>query len=104
VRRGMWLVGVDALSVDPIDTPGPVHRVLLEAGVIIVEGLALAGVPPGRYRLTCLPLRLENGDGAPCRAILVSRSGRRPGTRSRTCARPLPVAAFTARCRTHARG
>jgi arylformamidase len=73
VRRGVRLVGVDALSVDPLDAAGPVHRILLEAGVIIVEGLALAGVPPGRYRLMCLPLRLADGDGAPCRAVLGRR-------------------------------
>jgi arylformamidase len=72
VQRGVRLVGVDALSVDPLDAPGPVHRILLEAEVIIVEHLALADVPPGRYRLICLPLRLQDGDGAPCRAVLVT--------------------------------
>jgi arylformamidase len=70
VSRGVRLVGVDALSVDPPDAPGPVHRILLEAGMIIVEHLLLAGVEPGRYRLICLPLRLMGGDGAPCRAVL----------------------------------
>jgi arylformamidase len=73
VSRGVRLVGVDALSVDPLDAPGPVHRILLDAGVIIVEHLVLAGVTPGRYRLICLPLRLIGGDGAPCRAVIFRR-------------------------------
>lgn len=77
VRRGVRLVGVDGLSVALLTDPAPVHRVLLRAGVIIVEGLALAGVAPGRYRLICLPLRLEEGDGAPARAVLVEGPNRR---------------------------
>jgi arylformamidase len=49
-----------------------VHRILLAAGVVIVEGLALAGVTPGRYTLICLPLKLTGGDGAPARAVLIA--------------------------------
>jgi arylformamidase len=75
VTRGVRLVGVDGLSVDPIDGegPAPAHHALLAAGVVIVEGLALAAVPPGRYTLVCLPLRLAGGDGAPARAVLIAR-------------------------------
>lgn len=76
VRRGVRLAGVDALSVDSADAPGPVHHFLLEASVIIVEHLLLADVPPGRYRLLCLPLRLVDGDGAPCRALLTRPTNR----------------------------
>jgi arylformamidase len=71
VDRGVALVGIDALSIEPPDSPGfPTHLTLLRAGVVIVEGLDLTGVPPGTYRLLCLPLRLEGGDGAPARAVL----------------------------------
>ncbi len=70
VARGVRLVGVDGLSVAPDERPGPVHHILLGAGVVVVEGLALAGVTPGAYTLICLPLRLEGGDGAPVRAVL----------------------------------
>jgi arylformamidase len=77
VRRGVRLVGVDGLSVDPVGAPAPAHHILLRAGVVIVEGLALADVPPGRYRLICLPLRLTDGDGAPARAVLLPDSSRR---------------------------
>ncbi len=66
------LVGIDALSVDPYEAEaGPVHRLLLEHGVIILEGLDLTRVPPKEYILVCLPLRLVGADGAPTRAVLL---------------------------------
>ncbi len=72
VRRGIRLLGVDTLSVDrPGDQALVAHRVLLEAGVIIVEGLELSGVRPGDYTLVCLPVKLQGSDGAPARAVLV---------------------------------
>lgn len=71
VERGVRLVGVDYLSVAPFDAAVPTHHVLLEAGVIIVEGLDLSKVAQGRYTLYCLPLLLKGAEGAPARAILV---------------------------------
>jgi arylformamidase len=73
VGLGIQLVGVDYLSVEQFHSGHHLtHRTLLEHGVIIVEGLALAGVPAGEYELRCLPLRLEGLDGAPARAVLIS--------------------------------
>jgi arylformamidase len=73
-QAGLKLIGFDYLS---IDRPGaadfPAHRALLEAGVVIVEGIDLSEVPPGEYDMTCLPLRVAGGDGAPARVILKSR-------------------------------
>jgi arylformamidase len=71
VKRGVKLVGVDYLSVAPYGDARPTHEVLLQAGVIIVEGLNLSEVSQGRYTLFCLPLKLIGVDGAPARAILV---------------------------------
>jgi arylformamidase len=71
VKRGVKLVGVDYLSVAPYRQSGPVHEILLQAGVVIVEGLDLSKVSQGRYTLYCLPLKLAGSDGAPARAILV---------------------------------
>lgn len=73
VERGVKLVGVDYLSVAPYHDSVPTHRVLLQAGVIALEGINLAQVPRGIYELYCLPLKLAGSDGAPARAILVSR-------------------------------
>jgi arylformamidase len=71
LRRGIRVVGVDALSVER-DLTGkfPVHHLLLEHGVRIVEGLLLHDVPPGSYELRLAPLRLLGGDGGPARAFL----------------------------------
>jgi arylformamidase len=71
VARCIRLVGVDYMSVAPYPDQGPVHRILLGGGVIPVEGLDLSGVPPGRYLLVCLPLKIVAGDGAPARAVLI---------------------------------
>jgi arylformamidase len=71
VKHGIELVGVDYLSVAPYGDSTPTHKVLLEAGVVVVEGLNLANVVRGFYDLYCLPLKIEGSDGAPARAILI---------------------------------
>jgi len=71
VDMGIKLVGVDYLSVDQYqDKARPAHHTLLRAGVVIVEGLDLTGVPAGDYELLCLPLKIKDGDGAPARVFL----------------------------------
>jgi len=49
-----------------------VHRILLGAGVFVIEGLDLRAAAPGRYTLVCLPLNFPDLDGAPARAILLA--------------------------------
>jgi len=71
VKRGVKLVGVDYLSVAPFKNSAPTHKILLGAGVVVVEGLNLSMVSQGRYNFYCLPLKLAGSDGAPARAILV---------------------------------
>lgn len=73
VDLGVRLVGMDYLSVAPRGRSVPTHRVLLEAGVAILEGADLRGVEPGEYELICAPLRIVGADGAPARALLVRR-------------------------------
>ena len=46
------------------------HHALLEAGIWLIERLNLSEVAPGIYELICLPLKIEDADGAPARAIL----------------------------------
>lgn len=70
VDAGVALVGVDTMSVAPPDDPVPTHRILLQAGVVILEGLDLRAVRDGEYTLACLPLLVPGADGAPARAVL----------------------------------
>lgn len=77
VEQGVRLVGIDYLSIAPFGDPTPTHRVLLEAGVVIVEGLDLRAVGPGEYDLVCLPLLIPGSDGGPARAILRRRASAR---------------------------
>jgi arylformamidase len=73
-QAGLKLVGFDYLSVDRHGSVDfPTHAALLGAGVVLIEGLDLSEVEPGEYDLTCLPLRVAGGDGAPARVILRSR-------------------------------
>lgn len=67
IERGVRLVGIDYLSIGSPEA----HRILLEAGVVLLEGLDLRGVRAGAYELVCLPLRLAASDGAPARAVLI---------------------------------
>jgi arylformamidase len=74
VRRGVRLVGTDAPSPDAMDAHElPVHRILLGAGVAILENLLLDAIAPGGYELIALPLRLAEADASPVRAVLVER-------------------------------
>ena len=71
VDHGIRLVGVDYLSVGAYEGGILTHEILLGNGVIPVEGLNLAHITPGEYQLICLPLKLQDCDGAPVRAILL---------------------------------
>ena len=70
VELGLNVVGVDYLSVAPYNEPIPTHKILLEAGVLIIEGLDLSRVSAGEYKLYCLPLKIAGSDGAPARVLL----------------------------------
>ena len=65
------LVGIDYLSIQHSDATNDVHRILLEAGVVVVEGIRLTGVAPGSYDLVCLPLLIEGAEGSPARVVLI---------------------------------
>ena len=64
-------VGVDCLSVDPpACTDMRLHCLLLSAGVLIYENLALPDALPGHgFLFVGAPLSLPAADGAPVRAL-----------------------------------
>jgi kynurenine 3-monooxygenase len=69
--RGVKTVGVDTPSVDLQHSKDlPAHHALLKHGIVILEGLVLAGVEPGRYTLMAQPLKLMGFDASPVRAVL----------------------------------
>ena len=67
----MLLLGNESQTVGPENAPMAVHRVLLGADVILLEGIGLTGVSEGVYFLNAAPLNLSGADGAPCRAVLI---------------------------------
>jgi arylformamidase len=70
-NREVRTVGVDYLCVSGFRRDGvETHQVLLGTGIWVLEGLDVGRVEPGEYELICLPLKVEDGDGAPARAIL----------------------------------
>jgi len=88
VRRGTLLVGIDTPSIEEHDGDGTVHRLLLENGVLILEGIDLSRVSPGKYDLVCLPLPLAGCDGSPVRALLIEQ-GNHPSFDPHTTRWPL---------------
>ena len=73
IELGVRLVAIDYLSIEAYDAVGcEVHRALLEAGIVVLEGADLRAVPPGEYLLVCAPLNLEGAEGAPTRAFLIT--------------------------------
>ena len=72
VACGVKTIGMDYLSIEQFGSKTfEVHKRLLGAGVLVIEGLDLSAVAAGPYLLSCLPLKLEGVDGAPARAVLM---------------------------------
>ncbi|MBQ7334370.1 MAG: cyclase family protein [Clostridia bacterium] len=67
---GVDLIGNESQTVGPEDVPMEVHKILLGADVVLLEGIRLSDVPEGVYFLSAAPLCLGGADGAPCRDIL----------------------------------
>jgi len=73
VELDVKLVGIDYLSIEKFHSGDhAVHKALLGAEIVILEGLDLREVEPGDFELICLPLKYigGEGDGAPARVIL----------------------------------
>ena len=68
---GIKTIGTDAISIGAPDEEYEVHHTLLDAGIVVIEGLEMTDVEAGAYFLVCLPLKIANGDGGPARAVLI---------------------------------
>lgn len=72
VADKLMLLGTSGLSFgESTGEQEKVHKILLGAGVVLLEGLELGGVEYGEYFLVALPLRLKGSDGSPVRAVLI---------------------------------
>jgi len=75
VDNKVKMLGVEPPSVadvNDIEELTTVHRILFEANVIVVEGLAnLASLSKPKVTFIALPLKIARGDGAPARAVAI---------------------------------
>jgi arylformamidase len=70
-KNHVLLVGIDTPSVDLAhDAALQTHQALARADMAVLEGLVLAHVPDGLYRLMAFPLPLVGFDASPVRAVL----------------------------------
>ena len=70
VTHEVRLVGIDYLSVQRYGDDPETHRILMRAGIAILEGLDLSQATPGTYRLHAMPLHLAGSEASPVRAVL----------------------------------
>ena len=69
------MLGVDTPAVADIHNRRElqeIHRILLQAGVVIVEGLTnLDSIRKECFTLMVFPLKVVGGDGSPARAVAI---------------------------------
>jgi len=72
IDTGKKGVGIDCMSVDPMNWPMPNHFLLFNAGMVIVENLCNLDQASGKMvDFFALPLKYRDADGAPVRAIAI---------------------------------
>lgn len=76
---GIKGVGIDGLGVERSQPEHPTHRLLFDRGIIVIEGLKLDQVAPGRYLMVAAPLKVRGIDAAPARILLLEESSSRRG-------------------------
>ena len=71
VEKSVAAIGVDALSPDPPQAlrTNPIHPVVLEKQVLIIENLTNLDQLPDFFLFVALPLKIRAGSGSPLRAV-----------------------------------
>jgi len=72
---GVGGVGIDALGIERSQPGHETHKILLGAGIVILEGLRLLQIEEGEYILFAPPLKIIGTEAAPARALLVQLNG-----------------------------
>ena len=70
-QLGIHGVGIDALGVERSQPGHPTHKILFGHEVIVIEGLRLKDIEPGRYFMVAAPLKLTGTDASPARVLLI---------------------------------
>jgi len=70
-QENVYLFGNESQTVGPENAPAEVHKTLLRADIVLLEGIRLGKIPEGVYMMFAAPICLGGADGAPCRAVLV---------------------------------
>ncbi len=80
IARNVAAIGVDTLSPDPPRSlrENPIHPVLLEQRVLIVENLCGLSRLPDWFIFVALPLKIRAGSGSPVRAMALVPSPQSP--------------------------
>lgn len=69
LQKKVKAVGIDYLSIKKYNADDDVHSLLIN-NTIVIEGLYLKGVRPGKYTFAGFPLKIAL-DGSPMRAVLI---------------------------------
>lgn len=65
-------IGIDMLSVDTYDSVDfKIHSILFDGGKLIVENLTNLENAPNEFLFVAAPLKFDNADGAPVRAMAI---------------------------------
>jgi len=71
-QKNVILIGLDTPSIDPAaDKELLSHHMIYQKNMAILEGIDLTHVDPGCFKLIALPLKIENADASPVRAVLI---------------------------------
>ena len=73
LSKGAAALGVDTLSPDPPEAlrTNPIHPVVLEKQLLIIENLTNLGEQPDFVLFLAFPLKIRAGSGSPVRAVAV---------------------------------
>jgi len=66
-------IGSDTISPDEIGvTDSPIHKIFLRRNIVIIENLTNLDIVSGNsFTFSCFPLKIEQADGSPVRAVAI---------------------------------
>jgi kynurenine formamidase len=64
-------IGIDCSSVDAVGSEAfPIHKIFFNKNILIIENLtALDQIKADRFTFCCFPLKIQQADGSPVRAV-----------------------------------